>query len=148
MKVQFIACLLVVVLSCKEKKEYSLDDFQTLNGYWQITKIIYPDGEIKEYGGSPSVEYINIDGSKGFKKKLYPTIAGHYETSDDAILFRIIKKSDKGFFISYNDSLNGWQESLNFLADDFFSLMNQDGLVFCYTRQKEIKSILDGKTTE
>lgn len=143
-----ILLIIFFVAGCEEKITYDLEDFQKMNGYWQITNVIYPNGEKKKYLGSPAIEYIEVSGAKGFKKKLYPRLDGVYETSNDALPFRVVKKSGKGYFISYSDAENGWQEALNYMTDDFFSLKNEDGLIFCYSRQKKIKSILDAEKTE
>ena len=108
-----------------------------MNGYWRISSVILPDGEVKKYENNLVVDYIKLEGKKGFKKKLHLKIDGSIETSDDAIPFLLIKKADKGYFFSYNDSVNGWQEAVNFIGEDFFSVKNQDGLVFCYDRQEK-----------
>ncbi len=130
--------VLISLLGCKKQREYTLDDFQSLNGYWQIVGVIYPDGTEKKYTTSPSFDYIEVHGNKGFKKKVYPKLDGTYETSNDAVTFRIIKKTDKGYYISYNDSLNGWQEKLNFMTTDFFSVRNEDQIIYSYYRQTHI----------
>ena len=130
--------VLLFMASCKKQREYTLDDFQSLNGYWQITKVFYPDGTSKKYNLGPSIDYIEIKGDKGVKKKVYPKLDGTYETSNDAVTFRIINKAGNGYFVSYNDSINGWQEKMSYMAQDFFSVRNQDLIIYCYNRYQPL----------
>jgi len=131
--------LFMLLIGCKQPRVYTLEDFQNMNGYWEITEVIYPNGEKKEYSISTTIDYIEINGDKGFKKKVNPKLDGTYQTSNDAVNFRIVKKADKGYFISYNDAMNSWQESINFLGVDYFSLKSSEGLIYCYDRYKPIQ---------
>ena len=124
----------VFFINCKGPREYSMEDFQNMNGYWQITEVIYPDGSKKKYNLGPAIDYIEVHGDTGFKKKVHPKLDGSYETSNDAITFRIVKKAQKGYFLSYNDKTTGWQDGINYLGVDYFSLKSDDGLVYCYDR--------------
>lgn len=128
--------LLVFVLfsfGCKNK-EYTLADFQTLNGYWQITAVIYPDGTEKKYKQPPAIDYIELNGDQGYKKKVYPKLDGTFQTSDDAIQLRVVKKNGAGYFLSYQNASNSWQEGINYLGEDYYSVATADGNVYCYDR--------------
>ena len=131
--------LILLFLSCKKPRVYTLEDFQNMNGYWEITEVIYPNGEKKEYKANTTIDFIELNGEKGYKKKVYPKLDGTYLGSNDVVPFRIVKKANKGYFLSYNDSINGWQESINFLGVDYFSLKSSDGLIYCYDRYQPLE---------
>ena len=130
--------VILCFLSCKEQKTYSLEDFQRMNGYWEITTVIFPDGTEKPYKANTTIDYIAIEGDKGYKKKVYPNLNGTFKTSDDAITFRILNKVQSGYYLSYDNALGGWQEKINYIGTDFFSLKFDDGNVYCYSRFEPI----------
>lgn len=145
-----IGCILLILtlIGCEKPREYSVSDFQNLNGYWEITEVIYPNGEKKKYTISTTVDFIKIDSLIGYRKKVQPKLDGTFTASEDQINFRILKKSDKGYFFTYENGIDSWQEGVNFLGVDYFSVKTIDGLVYCYDRYKPIDITSDGKTTE
>lgn len=47
--------LFISFVSCKEAVKVT--DVQNLNGYWEIEKVILPDGEDKEYKTSETFDF-------------------------------------------------------------------------------------------
>ena len=127
-----------LLIGCKEPKTYSNEDFQRMNGYWEITKVIFPDGTEKPYNANTTIDFIAITGENGFKKKVYPKLDGTYTTSDDALNFRILNKVQSGYYLSYDSTYEGWQEKINYIGTDFFSLKFDDGNIYCYRRFQPI----------
>ncbi|NNL81966.1 MAG: hypothetical protein HKP28_01160, partial [Winogradskyella sp.] len=51
--------------SCSEDAYTKLE---TINGYWEIEKVVFPNGETKEYKYNDLIDYISINESlKGFR---------------------------------------------------------------------------------
>ncbi|NKI32828.1 hypothetical protein [Croceivirga thetidis] len=140
--------LVIVIVSCKKEKEYTVEDIQIINGYWQISDVLYPDGSEKKYSLSGTIDYIKLDSLKGYRKKMYPQLDGTYLTSDDAQNFYIVKKASKGFFINYHNELTSWQESIIYLEPNKFYLESAEGIVYRYKRFEPINIYEDGKTSE
>ncbi|HUH45768.1 MAG TPA: lipocalin family protein, partial [Arenibacter sp.] len=85
--------VVLTLTACKGK--VTQDHIPHLNGYWEIEKVTFPDGSEKKYTISTSIDYIEIQDQKGFRKKVQPNLSGTYDTSDDAEPFSLIEK--KGF---------------------------------------------------
>ena len=132
-----ISCFLILLaIGCTDK--VSGDDLVDLNGYWEIEKVVFPDGNIKEYSVNTSIDYIYLEGKKGYRKKVQPKFDGTFRTSNDADPFVVVELED-GFSIHYDiengDNRKGQRsELLVGLAKDRFSVTNIDGITYCYKR--------------
>lgn len=115
----------------------SMEDLPKLNGYWEIEQVVFPDGTTKEYKVSTTVDYIQLEDLKGFRKKVSPKLNGTYETSDDAETFTISEK-DGDISMYYKTELSDWMENLVALGADTFSVVNEEGLRYNYKRFKPI----------
>lgn len=109
-----------------------------LNGYWEIKKVVFPDGQIKEYGVSTTIDYIQIEGLKGFRKKVQPKFNGTFDTSNDAEFFTI-QEREGAFVLFYKTQWSEWTEKLVLLDADDFSVVNEDGIRYVYKRFSPIK---------
>ncbi|MFT6797112.1 MAG: hypothetical protein ACJART_002260 [Maribacter sp.] len=123
-----------VLLSCTSVNEEKLD---LLNGYWEIDRVEFPNGGEKEYRMSTDVDFIQLEGLKGFRKKMKPRFDGNFETSDDAEPFRI-KVSEEIYSIVYKNNLSEWSETLTAISKDNFSIKNEDGILYHYKRFEPI----------
>ncbi|MBT2163274.1 hypothetical protein HW347_18525 [Zobellia sp. KMM 6746] len=122
----------------------SKEDLNTLDGYWEITQVTFPDGNIKEYKVNTSIDYISMDGDEGYRKKMQPRLDGTYETSDDAEAFVIVGK-ENDFSINYKTELSEWSEKLMELDDTTFSVLNEEGIRYDYKRFEPISIQKDGE---
>ncbi len=130
-----IICLVFLSYACSNgiaEKELPL-----LNGYWEIEKVTFPDGQTKDYTVNESVDYIQIEQLKGFRKKVKPTFNGTYITNNDAEYFTLFKKENQYFF-NYKSNLSDWTESLQTLTKDHFSVTNEDDITYLYKRYEPI----------
>lgn len=112
-------------------------DLPLLNGYWEIEEVVFPDGNTKKYGSSTTIDYIEVEGKKGFRKKVYPKLDGSFEVTDDAEFFTL-KASEKGFVFDYDTGLSEWQEELVRLSENHFSAVNEEGITYRYKRFEPI----------
>lgn len=126
--------LLILVFSCDTVRE---DKLNLLNGYWEIEEVVFPNGDTKAYNISQNVDYIQIDGLKGFRKKVNPKFNGNFETSDDAVLFEI-QQQDDTFTMVYKNEQLVWKETITAIATDHFSIQNEDGVLYNYNRFEPI----------
>ncbi|HZJ19250.1 MAG TPA: hypothetical protein VFD35_02710 [Pricia sp.] len=115
----------------------SKEDLTQLNGYWEIGQVVFPDGSTKEYKLSTTIDYIQLEGLKGFRKKVSPKFDGTYQTSDDAEAFTILE-TDGSFTINYKTELSEWSEKLAALDTETFSVVNEEGLRYDYKRFEPI----------
>ena len=122
------------LVSCTSVTE---DKLHLLNGYWEIEKVTFPNGGEKEYKISTTIDFIQLEGLKGFRKKMNPRFDGNYETSDDAEPFEVLI-SEETYILSYENELSTWQETLTALTEDNFSIQNEDGIQYHYKRFEPI----------
>lgn len=128
--------LVLIFVSCSNK--ISQEDLKSLNGYWEIEKVTFSNGQSKEYEVSTTVDYIKINELSGFRKKVYPSIDGSFDTTNDAEMFTITKSGDI-FEISYSNEMSSWSEQLLTLEKESFSVLNKDNITYYYKRFKPIK---------
>ncbi|MEM8846398.1 MAG: hypothetical protein AAGD17_04775 [Bacteroidota bacterium] len=121
---------------CTEKK-VSEQDLQYLNGYWEIQKVEFPDGQFKDYRANTVIDYIKVEEGKGIRKKVQPKLDGTYLVSDDEESFELIKVNE-GFSFYYKNNLSERQEQLKALDSLSFSTQNEEGLIYHYTRFQPI----------
>jgi len=84
--------LFISFVSCKEAVKVT--DVQNLNGYWEIEKVILPDGEDKEYKTSETFDFFELKDKKGTRKKGMQQFDGTFLTNDVS----------EDFIIEFNDS--------------------------------------------
>lgn len=131
-----VLALAFFMIGCSDtvsKKELNL-----LNGYWEISRVSFRDGNIKEYNVSTIVDFIKIDSLKGFRKKVQPRLDGTFDTSDDAEFFSILEHNG-AFIFHYKNDLSEWKETILEISKDIFSVSNEAGIVYEYKRFKPIK---------
>ena len=127
--------LLLLLGACSNK--VSKEDLSHLNGYWEITKVTFPDGNIKEYNVNTSIDFIMLEDLKGYRKKMQPNLSGTYRTSDDAESF-VVTEIDDSFAIHYKTDLSEWTEIIETLQKNTFSVTNEEGIRYDYKRFEPI----------
>jgi hypothetical protein len=120
-----------IMLSCNGK--ISGDDIANLNGYWEIERVIMPDGSEKDYTVNPTIDYFEIKGKSGFRKKVMPQFDGTYKVNDGSEKISISQKEDKTY-LDYKTTYASWQEELIELSDDELVLKNQHGIEYHYKK--------------
>lgn len=130
--------IVLLLLGCHNR--ISSENLILLNGYWEIEKVILPNGETKEYELNTTIDYIEIKDLSGFRKKVYPKFDGTFDTSNDAELFSIVAQND-GFEIHYKTELSTWIEVLKTLSENSFSVTNAEQITYYYKRFEPVNVI-------
>ncbi len=113
------------------------EDLKHLGGYWEIEKVVFPDGSSREYSLSATIDYFEYEDLKGFRKKVQPNLKGTYTTSDDAEFFEIATKKDI-FILRYTNELSQWEEVIKSVDEVGLVLVSQDGVTYFYKRFQPI----------
>jgi len=119
------------LMSCKQS--FVEADLQHLNGYWEIEKVVLPDGDKKEYKVNETIDFFKIDQNKGFRKKVMPQIDGTYLTNNiqETVKVDLI---DGTASIHYSTSYAQWNEEIIELSKDKLVIKNQQDLEYHYKR--------------
>lgn len=135
MKTTISMLLAVLMTSCANKVK--TEDLGHLNGYWEIEKVEFPDGNIKEYSINATVDYFEVAEMMGYRKKVQPLLDGSYQTSDDAEKFTIHEYNGE-FLLRYKNNLSEWEEKIRLLTPNQCVFVNQDLITYHYRRFEQI----------
>ena len=134
---KYLSFLSVVLCLIGCSNSVSKEDLNHLNGYWEIEKVVFVNGGSKEFKASSTIDYIELEGLKGYRKKMQPKFNGSYTTSNDAEFFSIVEKEGV-FQFSYKTELSEWTEKITTLSENKFSVVNQDTITYQYKRFEPI----------
>lgn len=135
MKNGIASLVILLMLACSTKP--TKEQLPLLNGYWEIKEVTFPNGQQKKYAISTTVDYFELKGTEGYKKKMNPKLNGTYDTSDDAEFFKVEEKEGR-FFLHYKNALSDWEEELLELDKDSYRIKNQEGITYFYERYEAI----------
>ncbi|WP_420319835.1 hypothetical protein [Flagellimonas sp.] len=126
----------LALLGCKNEP-VSEEQLDNLNGYWEISEVIFPDGSKKNYTINPSIDFIQLENKQGFRKKVRPKFNGTYETSHDVELLKVVE-GETFFIFQYSNEFSEWEETLVQLDSMSFSVRNNEGILYSYKRFEPI----------
>jgi phage anti-repressor protein len=133
-------------ISCQQK--IKPEDISKINGYWEIEKVVFDQGDDKEYGLNESYDYFQIDqNNKGFRKKVMPQLDGTFLVNDTYENVKIRFKDDKAF-IDYATPYAKWSEELIAVSDKELVLKNAEKKEYHYKKAGSLNILGDGKKTK
>lgn len=110
------------------------NQLQEISGYWEIEKVVFPDGDAKEYTISQTIDYFELNpDSTGFRKKLQPRLNGRFLATDDAEQFTVKTESER-LKISYTTALDQWEETILIINKNQLVIKSNDNLTYFYKR--------------
>jgi len=126
-----VLCLIFSVLvSCD--KTYSDAELSKINGYWEIESVVMKDS-VKEYNINSTIDYFELKGKAGFRKKVMPQINGTYRVNDLSEKVEIVQDSGKTY-IQYKTDYAQWQEEILELNDEELVLKNNHDIEYHYKK--------------
>ncbi|PKB17775.1 hypothetical protein [Flavobacterium sp. 5] len=141
--------LIVVVLlmtSCKQKIEPA--DIAKINGYWEIKKVVFEDGNDKKYGVNESFDYFQIDKNNiGIRKKVMPQLDGTFLVNDTFENVKI-RFADDQTFLDYSTPYMKWSEEVLALTATELVVLNSEKKEYHYKKTGPIKLDDYGKKTK
>jgi len=132
------SCLLLFTFSCKQENANEL--LKHISGYWEIEEVRTVEGETKTFTMNMVVDYIEIDGTEGFRKKVAPQPDGTYFVNDDAEAIFVEIKDNKVQLL-YSTPFDQWTETVIKANENKLVVKNTDGTVYSYKRFENIPLI-------
>ncbi|HSN47750.1 MAG TPA: lipocalin family protein [Flavobacterium sp.] len=133
-------------ISCQQKIQP--EDISKINGYWEIEKVVFDQGDDKEYGMNESYDYFQIDkNNAGFRKKVMPQLDGSFMVNDTYENVKIRFEDDK-VFLDYATPYAKWSEELVAVSDKELVLINTEKKEYHYKKAESINILADGKKTK
>lgn len=131
MKKKFFCLLLIFsLLSCNQV--ITDKDIAKINGYWEIEKVILPNGEKKLYKMNETIDYFEVKNNKGFRKKVTPQFDGSYLVNNEFEAISISKKENL-YSIKYKTKYASFEEKIIEIRDSILVLKN-DSLEYHYKK--------------
>ena len=122
------------VVGCTAKPDISL-----LEGYWEIEKVDFPDGNTKEYSISTTIDHIRMEtDSTGYKTKVMPQLDGSFKTSGDSEAFSLTENKGK-LQLRFTTRLSGHTETILQLKEEQLILLNEREMKYTYIRFKKLE---------
>lgn len=131
-----VAAALLTVVACGRAP--GEEDLAHLPGYWEIERVVFPDGEVKNYPPGTTVDYYRLDGKEGFLKKLQAEANGRFLASDDALPLKIVRREGR-FVLHFETEEDTWEEELLELGPDRLVTRHSNGLHYEYRRHKPLQ---------
>ncbi|WP_338408119.1 hypothetical protein [uncultured Flavobacterium sp.] len=138
--------LFFLFISCQQKIKPS--DLSKINGYWEIEKVVFDQGNDKDYTINQSYDYFQVDkNNTGFRKKVMPQLDGTFVVNDTYENVNIRFENDKVFFY-YITPYAKWSEELIAIYKDQLVFKNADKKEYHYKKVASINILNDGKKTQ
>ena len=118
-----------ILFGCQTPEE----KIENLNGYWEIQKAELPEGITKEFPFSQLVDYIQVEGKKGFRKKVQPQFDGRFFSSEDHENFTVKVENDS-INLYYSTPYDEWKETLLSSEENELRILNPRGIIYTYKR--------------
>jgi hypothetical protein len=139
----YIILLAFLFAACKQEVKPS--DIAKVNGYWEIEKVIFADGQHKDYSINETYDYFEIKGDQGFRKKVMPQLNGHFEANNISEHIAVVAKDGEIWFY-YSTPYAKWKEELLSVTDKELVLLNAEKKEYHYKKTGPINLTGDGKT--
>lgn len=139
----FFICLLLA--SCQQK--ITPEDINKLNGYWEIKKVVFKDGEDKEFKMNENFDFFEIANNKGIRRKVRPQFDGTFLFNEDYEKVKIRFEKDQ-VFLDYTTAYAKWSEELIRISDDEMLIKNDQNKEYEYKKAAPINLLEDGKKTK
>lgn len=127
----YFIVLIFFFTSCQQS--VNKEDLVKINGYWEIQKVTFPDGNEKEYTINETIDFFEWKNEKGFRKKLKPQFDGTFLANDEQEQIQI-KDSAEVTYIYYSTKFDKWKEEVNTVSDSILILKNEDNITYHYKR--------------
>ncbi len=130
-------------ISCQQK--INREDIAKINGYWEIEKVVFDQGEDKKYVVNESYDYFEIGKSnEGFRKKVMPQMDGTFLVNNTQENVKVRFENEK-VFMDYTTSYAKWSEELIAVSNEKLVFKNTEDKEYHYKKATPINLQGDGK---
>jgi hypothetical protein len=127
----YVLLLLIGLISCTSKP--SKEAILKINGYWEIEKVTFPDGNKKEYQVNEFIDFISIKNLNGTRQKVAPQLDGSYLKGVLQDKIRVVDSANC-FFLKTNSNFTKWEEKIISVSEDILVLENENKIKYHYKK--------------
>lgn len=136
----------VLLVSCKQQIQST--DIPKINGYWEIEKVVFDEGEDKKYTANQNYDYFQIDkNNQGIRKKVAPQLDGTFLVDNSFEKVSVRFQNDKAY-LDYATPYMKYTEEIIALTADELVVLNAQKKEYHYKKATAINILGDGKKTE
>lgn len=133
-------------VSCKQKIQSN--DIPKINGYWEIEKVVFDEGEDKEYAANQNYDYFQIEkNNQGIRKKVAPQLDGTFLVNDTYEKVSVRLQDDKAY-LDYATPYMKYTEEIISLTAEELVVLNAQKKEYHYKKATAINILGDGKKTK
>lgn len=138
-----VLLLSLAFVSCKQQIQTA--DIPKINGYWEIEKVEFDQGEDKEYGANQNYDYFQINtNNQGIRKKVAPQLDGTFLVDDTFENVKVRFQDDKAY-LDYTTPYMKYSEEIITLTADELVVLNSQKKEYHYKKATAINILGDGK---
>jgi hypothetical protein len=135
-----------LLVGCKQQIQST--DIPNINGYWEIEKVVFDEGEDKEYSANQNYDYFQIDkNNQGIRKKVAPQLDGTFLVDDSFEKVRVRFQDDKAY-LDYATPYMKYTEEIIALTAEELVVLNAQKKEYHYKKATAINILADGKKTK
>ena len=135
-----------LLVGCKQQIQST--DIPNINGYWEIEKVVFDEGEDKEYSANQNYDYFQIDkNNQGIRKKVAPQLDGTFLVDDSFEKVRVRFQDDKAY-LDYATPYMKYTEEIIALTAEELVVLNTQKKEYHYKKATAINILGDGKKTK
>lgn len=131
--------------SCQQK--ITPADIEKLNGYWEIEKVSFEEGDDKEYKMNENFDYFKIADNKGIRRKVRPQFNGTFLFNEDFENVKV-RFENEHVYLDYSTAYANWTEELVEISDENMVIKNDQNKEYEYKKAGPINLLGDGKETK
>ncbi len=135
MKSTLLCILSLMLLMAACNTQTPEEQKELLEGYWEIASVTLADGTKRDFGMSPLIDFIEVTGDSGVRKKVAPKFDGSFAVTDSSEKFQLIIEDDS-LRIHYNTAFDSWKETVVFVKDSVLKVKNRDQKEYTYRRYR------------
>ena len=127
----YLVLLTISLISCTSKP--NKEDIVKLNGYWEIEKVDFPDGDKKEYKINEFLDFIVLKDNKGTRQKVAPQLDGTFIKGVLQDQIKVVDSADC-YYMKTKSKFTKWEEKILSVSDAEFVIENEAKIVYHYKK--------------
>lgn len=132
------AVILLLLTGCNSNQnQIPEQQLQHLEGYWEIKRVEIAPDSIREYNYNETVDFFDLNGKEGIRKKVRPQLDGTFQVTEDSENIKVVIE-DRELFIYYTTPFDTWKERVVHAEENELKLENEDGMIYHYARYSPI----------
>lgn len=123
--------LLIVTLILYSCGNSTTDQIKQLEGYWNIEKVILPDGSEKDFPFSNHMDYFVIEGGSGVKNRVSPKYDGSMVEYGSPVAFKW-EENDGVLILQFKEGDQSYKQTVSKCTTDQLVLLHENGTEYYY----------------